>query len=200
MNEGTGTTAYDNFDCSRQANIFGATWSGNTTLDQKDDTLYFDGVNDYITITGSANNFKTDGSNGFTFAAWIKADGPFPASHYAVIQKGSTYLSIHNGKILFKTLTDNNPKLCGGVTTITPNQWHHVAAVYEANGNMKVYLDGVQDGNTTGPYPNQTNQASYDIKIGFFGSDYFKGIISNVRVYKRGLVADEINLLYENKE
>ena len=62
---------------------------------------------------------------------------------------------------------------------------------------MKVYLDGVQDG-STGPYPNQVNEA-YNIQLGTLGS-YFKGIIENARIYKRGLTADEIKLLYENKE
>jgi hypothetical protein len=163
LNEGTGTTAYDDFDSSRQATITGAAWHGNTTLDKKDNALYFDGVNDYVTITGSSTAFRTDGSNGFTFAAWIKSDGAFPTGHDPVISKGNTYLSIYNGKLGFKTLTDyptNNQRWCAGSTTLTSGVWHHVAAVYEANGNIKVYLDGLQNGSTVGPYPNQVNETS----------------------------------------
>jgi hypothetical protein len=201
LDEGTGSAAYDNFDSTRQAVITGGTWHGNVTLDKQDNALYFDGVNDYVTIAGSSTGFRTDGSNGFTLAAWIKADGAFPAAHDPVISRGNTYLSIYNGKLGFKTLTDypaNNQRWCAGSTALTSGVWHHVAAVYEANGNMKVYLDGVQNGSTVGPYPNQANEAS-NIQIGAWNS-YFKGIISNARIYKRGLTADEINLLYQNKE
>jgi hypothetical protein len=200
LNEGTGTAAYDSFDNSRQAVITGATWHGNTALDKKDNALYFDGVNDFATITGSSTAFRTDGSNGFTFAAWIKSDGTFPGGHDPVIARGSTYLSIYGGKLGFKTLTGsaNTSRWCAGSSTLTSSTWHHVAAVYEADGNMKVYLDGVQDGNTAGPYPNQSNEI-YNIQLGTYGS-YFKGIISNARIYKRGLTANEIYLLYQNKE
>lgn len=193
LNEGAGTTAYDNFDRSRQAIITGATW--------QDKALYFDGVDDYVTIAGSDTAFKTDGSNGFTFAAWIKSDGAFPAEHDAVFLKGNAYLSIYNGKLRFKILTDSaTQRYCIGSTALTPNAWHHVAAVYDASGNMKVYLDGVQDGSTVGPYLNHHNEAAYTIMLGRTWSNYSKGIISNARIYKRGLTADEINLLYQNKE
>ena len=111
----------------------------------KDNALYFDWVNDYITISGSDTAFRTDRSNRFTLTAWIKSDGNLPAGHNPVISKGNTYLSIYCGKLAFKILTNyraNNERWISGTTVLTPNTWHHIAAVYEANGNMRVYWDG----------------------------------------------------------
>ena len=200
LNEGAGTTAFDYFDPSRQGAISGAAWHGNTTLDKKDNALYFNGESDYVDIPGSSAIFRTDGTNGFTLAAWIKAEAAFPAGHDMVIAKANTYLSVYNGKLLFKTMTSGTQQCyCSSATALPVNAWCHVAAVYEANGSMKLYLNGVLN-QTAGPYANPTNETG-TTQIGRgYGANYFKGIIENVHLYKRGLTGEEINLLFQNHE
>jgi hypothetical protein len=201
LNEGTGDTAFDGFDLSRQAAISGAAWHGNTVLDKKDNSLYFDGINDYVNIPGSGTAFRTDGANGFTLAAWIKADAAFPAGHDMVIAKANTYLSVIGGKLIFKTMTGSGTqqRYCYGATALSVNTWYHVAAVYEATGSMKIYLNGELD-QTAGPYTDPTNEVAVSEIGRGFGVNYFKGIIENVHLYKRGLTGDEIHLLFQNHE
>jgi hypothetical protein len=199
LNDGTGTTVKDDFDSSRQATIYGATWHGNTSFDKKDNALYFDGIDDYVTITGS-NSFMTDGANGFTFAAWIKPETLSSGHNIVVSITGTQYLSINNGLLLFKTITTpDDQRYCSGTTTLQAGNWYHVAGVFDADGYMKVYLNGELE-NTVGPYANSTNIIA-NIRLGTFGSGtYFNGIIEKVRIYNRGLTGDEISLLYENNE
>lgn len=200
LREGAGTIAYDSFNPQKQAAIHGATWHGNTALEKPDNSLYFDGVDDYLDLPGSQAAFTTGGVNGFSYSAWIKGDTAFPAGHAMLLAKGDTYLSVYNGALLFKMLTDtSSQRYCASSMTLSPNNWHHVAAVYESTGLMKVYVDGVLR-QTNGPYPNPINQAAGIQIARGFGSNYFKGILKEVRVYKRGLTGDEVKLLYENQE
>jgi len=196
LNEGAGTTVYDNFDSSRQATVTGATWHGNPAFDNKDNALYFDGVNDSVTITGSTA-FRTDGSDGFTFAARIKANtltGTDP-----IISKGNNALYLTNGKLYFRVYVNGVTQWCISATPLQTGTWYHAAAVYEADGTMRLYLNGVRDC-YAGPYANPTNEATAPVQIGYWGGNYFNGIIANARIYKRGLAAKEIKLLNDNNE
>ena len=141
--------------------------------------------------------FRTDGSNGYTFAARIKANslnGIDP-----IISKGNNALYLTNGKLYFRTYVNGATQWCISTTSLQTSTWYHVAAVYEADGTMKLYLNGSLD-HTVGPYTNPTNEATTYIQIGTWGGNYFDGIIENARIYKRGLTAEEINLLYQNEE
>ena len=79
-------------------------------------------------------------------------------------------------------------------------QWYHIAGVFGADRSLKLYINGIQDASTSVASSLMTDNG--DLFIGRYGSPalYFNGIIGNVRVYKRGLTADEISLLYQNKE
>jgi len=75
--------------------------------------------------------------------------------------------------------------------SLTPG-WHHIAAVRGAKA-MKLYVDGMVVGETA-----VDNSADYDLssdqplRIGFGAQDYYRGAISEVRLYRGELSESEI--------
>jgi hypothetical protein len=83
--------------------------------------------------------------------------------------------------------------------TAFPPGWHHVAAV-RSSGSIKLFIDGL-------PAAEQSDfsAADYDLsggqplRIGFGPNDYFKGKLSDVRLYGRALLDSEIQLDAEDR-
>ncbi len=79
-------------------------------------------------------------------------------------------------------------------TTLTPG-WHHIVAVREDN-YLKLYLDGnliAKSSSFNAEDFNMSNDTS--LKIGFGSHEYFKGKMSDLRIYNRALSAEEVSLL-----
>jgi hypothetical protein len=79
---------------------------------------------------------------------------------------------------------------------VTDGRWHFVAATRDGNsGQMKLYVDGVLEGERTGP-PG-TRSAPRRITMGRLQTDcnFFAGSLADVRLYSRVLSADEIRFL-----
>ena len=83
-----------------------------------------------------------------------------------------------------------------GDTAVTDDQWHHLAAVIDRSaGELRLYVDGVVAG-TSALSEDATNTAPLEIG-GWSGSTIgrFKGMIDEVAVYDRGLLASDIQAL-----
>ena len=99
-------------------------------------------------------------------------------------QTGGYALRLEAGRLAFYIFNGafvNNVAI--GRTHLVPNVWHHVAGVYD-NGTLRVYVDGVLDGElastTIAP-----GSGTSDLKIGAAGEDSlhaFVGAIDYVRV------------------
>jgi hypothetical protein len=75
------------------------------------------------------------------------------------------------------------------------NAFHHVGAVYDPSGpTQTLYLDGVAVGSTSSVASIALDPIASTIRIGCRGDDtnYFDGVIDEVRVYSRALAASEI--------
>ena len=81
-------------------------------------------------------------------------------------------------------------------------EWHHVAAVLDADGDPSVdeivlYVDGKIEQN---PYYSGTQSIdtadSANVKIGIWGTRYFVGLIDEVRVYDIALSGSDIGEIY----
>jgi hypothetical protein len=97
-------------------------------------------------------------------------------------------------------------QLAGGGYQITSqtkfdtNKWYHVAVVYDG-ATITLYVDGAVDGSTAAPRGaiNLTDSYSGGFHIGFSaGGRYLNGAVSEVRVWKKALTANEIknNMCY----
>ena len=157
--------------------------------------MMFDGVDDYVEITGYKG---ITGTASRTCAAWIKTNtvsgqvltwGNYAAGQKWVIrvnENGTLRAEVHNGYIY-------------GTKSLTDNQWHHIAVVLADDGSpdiseARLYVDGQLE--TTGGVlacPINTS-ATQDVQLGVFtlAASYFNGLMDDVCIYGRALEASEI--------
>jgi hypothetical protein len=73
--------------------------------------------------------------------------------------------------------------------------WRHVAAIRSGNA-LRIFVDGQQVAEETGFEPTEFNLSTEQpLQIGFGSNDYFQGRLSNIRLYRRALTADDISML-----
>ena len=154
MNEPSGSVANDYSPESNNGVYTGVTL-GQPGVGDGDTCPFFDGANDFNNIYSVAFNADFDGGEG-TIASWFKvnAAGVWTDSAYrdAVI----LYADGNNQIRMYKGSTNNQFNFiykAGGTQelisrTISPTAWTHVALTWSrsagANGEMKVYISGLQ--------------------------------------------------------
>jgi len=84
-----------------------------------------------------------------------------------------------------------------GTTTVNDDEWQHIAMTW--NGSVqRVFYNGIEDGNRDAAGEIVTGNGN--VEIGTFSGDspqtYFKGTVDDIRIYDRGLIGEEIRLLY----
>jgi len=176
--------------------------------------LEFDGVDDRIVV----ESFDVEGS-GITIAAWIKppdlaamndprmvskAQGGGTSDHYwAMVLSGTG-----EDNLEFRLRTDS-----GGATRRTspegndmlPDEWAHVAVTWDADDPvMRLYKNGEEidstskAGTAVGVGPGvRIGVGNQSVSAGADSMDRpFPGILDEVRVYERGLSAEDIGELF----
>jgi hypothetical protein len=119
-----------------------------------------------------------------------------------IISKGCPYLGLYNGKAVVSVKCSGQQTWHVGTTTLQTGYWYHLAGVVEADGSLRIYVNGVEEGTTGSIDVNAMEELSGNLFVGRHSSAayYFNGVIDNVRIYHRGLTANEIQLLYQNWE
>ncbi len=210
FDEGSGNITYDKAGDHHGTIINGATW-GEGRVGK---ALSFDGIDDYVAC---ANPNLPIGAGPFTISAWVKlADGApldsdtnvyaitfkggaSPPLYFAFCLRGGTY----NG-LLFRIYDGTGRDIIPSTNlsnTIKDYKFHHVLVTRDSSGNAYLYFDG----NVVRTVTNYTYNpdSDYNLAIGVnYGennpvSNWFKGIIDELRIYNRYLDADEVKLLYE---
>jgi len=107
--------------------------------------LLFDGLNDFVNVTGSVNNILYNFSNQFSFEVWVKPNGT--NTNYLFDRSNHTFIVITpSGAINFGTINTTTTELneCISSRTLSVNNWYHLAATY--NGSDKIiYINGNQN-------------------------------------------------------
>jgi hypothetical protein len=91
----------------------------------------------------------------------------------------------------------------------TDGGWHHIAATYEPNTAMRLYIDGVEVSNlTTGVYSSIVTKPNTSFTIGNLAvlsnvtttglSREINGGIDDVQLYSEALTAGQVAFLYDN--
>ena len=155
--------------------------------------LDFDGVNDYVEITGYKG---VTGSAPRTVTAWINTNDTsgeivtwgqsgIPSLRWIVRVQESGFVRVEVGG-----------GHAGGSTVVNDEKWHHIAVSSDGSltDNVTIYVDGEID--PIGSYESRSIEtAEYDdVKIGVHSATgrYFNGIIDEVRIYDR--VLDSIQI------
>jgi len=166
-------------------------------------------VDDYVNVSNAPS---LNPSTAITLEAWIKRAGIINSgSHDFFISKFITgmnnneyYLGFYEDKIQLQVSQDGSATLRKFVESnigISDFDWHHVVGTFD-NGIIKIYIDGAGVTDDT-PHGNGTSifSGSANLTIGSAGSSagyYFNGLIDEVAIYNRALIATEILDHYNN--
>jgi len=180
------------------------------TPTEDEGAYYFDGIGDYIEVVANGA-FGFGNSTDFTLAAWIETSEDVNHYQYVVWKGNDTSdsstpthrtwfgLYVDPDGVLGATMAGSN--ITKGDTylasDVADGKRHHIAAVYDRDGNLQLYVDGLPD-----PSPKPISgvpDISSDQNL-FIGAYYthrgighqFEGVIDDIRIYNRALSDEEI--------
>jgi len=197
LDEASGSVASD----SAGSNDGTVNGTGTWTTGEIDGALSFDG-DDYVEADGLCADIA--GSN-FTLAAWMKSNS---ASTQQFIASFNTSTG-DNRVLLGHPAGSANLQIFDGSyhdsgTVVVDDTWHHVAYTLDnANNILTVYVDGSDVDSFSSSVSILTSDLftlGQEYDAGPVASDYYIGIIDDVRVYNRVLSETEILSLYNKEE
>jgi hypothetical protein len=150
--------------------------------------VYLNGTDAKVNI-GDRTNLKITGE--ITIECWVKSD-VFNTSHSAFVAKGDTAYRLarwNSGNNANFGTTGVNPVDMVGTTNINDGEWHHIVGVLDGT-NKILYVDGQVDATST--YTGTLSNNTEDVNFGENGGRWLRGWIKNVKIYSRGLSAQEV--------
>lgn len=201
LDEGVGRVAKDSSGSGLDGALLGnLQWE----LDSSRRELLFDGEGSYVDC-GVHPAF--DIADAFTVTAWIKAADDSHVKWRGVIAAKGTwqFTKRREPSVLdffcqgvFTSVRSLDLSGIAGDSPIAIDRWHHAAAVFDGD-TLYLYLDGRQD--TVEPASgNMRILPEAPLRIGGRPAgewDCWKGLIGDVRIYRRALNAEEVAGLYE---
>lgn len=192
-----GLTAYYKFDGNAQdsADSNHGTNNGVTFTGGKfGQAGSFDGINGYINIPSFAQNF-----NSFSVATWVNVNEY--KNKGKIIDFGNTKrftLQVDREGFEFNV---NNGVLVQENTIYQTNKtgWVHLVAVWTNGGNSNLYINGVLKKSNPTAFNSTISILSGDTKVigrRITNTDFFNGLIDEVRIYNRALSASDVSELY----
>jgi hypothetical protein len=163
--------------------------------------IELDGVNDYVQLAAASS--LNMGVSPFTISAFIKKT----VGNGSIFIKYSTptgyMLGVNpTGSLGFGTYNaSNGTTWVSGNASVIDGTWHHVAAVREADGTLKLYIDGVLDNALQFPIVNVDNPIGPRIGCdsqSYQADTFFNGTMDDVRIYNRALSSSDIQSLYSS--
>lgn len=189
FDEGSGTIAHDSSGYGSDGTLSGPSW-----VDGKfGNALSFDGINDYVTISDADS--LDFGTGDFTVDFWMKPINT-PASIAGAIYKGflpGWGIWWRNTQQVFArwgySVSDYVDTWSDISKPLSFNEWHNVVFVANRSSNKAYFIvDGTKHTETICPTGTVSN--SNPMYLGW-ETDYFNGIIDEVRIYNKALIPDE---------
>ncbi len=159
----------------------------------------FDGKDDLINISNSAS-LEID--RNITIELWLytKAFDAAWSGLVALQQNGQYDYGLWiapNGTFEFYS-DDLTPASYATVDNISLDKWVHLAAVYEKESSVKIYINGEMNKS----FASTSGTISYGappLVMGHFATYDFNGTIDDLRIYDRALSANQIKEHYRNR-
>src|SRR6202046_1183102 len=189
FDEGSGTTVTDASGNGNNGTISGATWS---TAGKYGDALSFNGTSSLVTIPNSAS---LQLSSGMTLEAWVNPstvnanwrDVLYKANDNFYLEATSTNGSLPDaGLIAGGTYAD-----AFGTAKLTASTWAFLTETYDGS-TLRLYVNGTQVASTA--HTGAIASSPHPLQIGgdTTYSQYFGGLIDEVRIYNVALTAAQI--------
>ncbi len=163
--------------------------------DTTNKAVTFDGVNDQVRIGNSTSLGLT---SPVTLEAWIKPTAlPAAGSFASVVTKAESYSIQFNGPKLEFTIMQFGvrQRLQAASGAIVAGQKYHVAGSYDG-ATMRLYVNGVQVASKALTGAATTTSNALFIGSWDGGSEFFKGTIDEVAVYRATLSATRVSAHY----
>jgi len=156
--------------------------------------MTFDGTNDYVDA-GDNNSLNPAR---FSVEAWFYAENL--VGNHDIISKGTvgggiTYFMMVSNEVIMFYVGGSSQVNSAYTSAIATSTWYHVVGVYDG-ANTKIYLNGNWKDDASTPLPPVSTSNNVYIGQRSGGSNFFDGLIDEVRIYNRALTADEIRTHY----
>jgi RHS repeat-associated protein len=201
-----GTTAYDQGLGAHNGALVGTVdWASgryyDTTLSPTDHAILFNGTNTYASVMDDFD------PTAYTIAMWVKpttinrnvfvrtnASGPLSSVSHNIYINSSGYFCAYTYDGAGKSVCSTTK-----VNTTTP-MWYHVASTAANNGQLKLYVNGVQEGTPVNIGALWTGGDRYYIGSNRSSFSYFAGAMDDVRFYNSVLSVADIWALYKQDQ
>jgi hypothetical protein len=166
-------------------------------------SLSFDGVNDYVSVTPSSN-LNMSGKQAVTISYWIN---PNTISGTQVFtSKGSYTLETYtsNGDLNFRMVNNSGAQLTTTISAVVLQQgvWQFLTFIFETNATGStayIYKNATLLKNSSF-VSNNIGDLVGNFEIGRYSSGlYYNGMMDEVMLFNRSLSASEITNLYNNQ-
>ncbi|MFC1612803.1 LamG-like jellyroll fold domain-containing protein [Patescibacteria group bacterium] len=164
------------------------TWNGTaakSTSGKFANAIDLDGDSDYLNKTDSDS---LDLASAATISAWVYLDDL--AAQHCIADKGTNY-GVHIDTSGY--LTWDNGTEYKDTTAIAATTWTHAVVVNDGT-TASYYINGTYSSNDTAGFA--AINAS-DLRIGYDGTNYYQGLIDNLRIYNKALTASEVYESYK---
>ena len=171
--------------------------------------LQFDGIDDYVQVPGGPF-VRTDLP--VTLSGWVNPDSDTETYRYIF---GKTYIwSYSYGfqqdadyQVRIRLRLSRDPEGAQEHETgayLTPGVWQHIALTHDGTSTLRFYLNGSEVYSTTSAIPIGENGNPFYLGRTQRDIDedghFFKGFISDVRVYDSALSAADIDKIYKGDD
>jgi hypothetical protein len=171
--------------------------------------IKFDGFTTRITRDSNAPEIQ----EAVTFEAWI-APQAYPWNWNAIVEQRDRYFFglDATGHIGLRVFIDSYWRECVSATPVPFMQWSHIAATFDPNNGLALYINGEESGRLriAGRFARRRaaggafqigrnlDELPAAASIKFPASYSFDGIIDELKIYDRALDASEIRKSYES--
>ncbi len=153
--------------------------------------LSFDGVNDVVNV---ADSNSLDLTTAMTLEAWVKPEGTGWRTALLKERPGGLAYALYSGtdtgrpSAEVRTTTTAETR---GTASLPTGTWSHLAATYDGT-TLRLYVNGTQVSSRA--LSGSIGVTSGALRIGgnLIWGEYFKGLIDEVRIYRRALTAGEL--------
>ena len=154
--------------------------------------LRFNGKSDYVDFGSVPSLTFTDS---VTVSAWVYMEG-IPRGQPIIIGRGRTFgLTQYTMTPHCVWYAVDHPKFyCSAL--VGRGRWRHITATFDGK-TLKLYLDGQLRHATESPLRTINNGGEF--RIGGGSGGYFKGVIGEIKVYRRSLSEEEVKFLFGQK-
>jgi hypothetical protein len=186
FDEGSGTIAGDGSGNGNNGTLInGPTW----VIGKYGNALSFNGVGNYVNVVASSS-LNYDGWSSITISGWFINSAPQVSIR--MINLGYPSVGVDgSGRLYFELHWQDNSAKSITTTLPTDSQWHFVVGTYDGS-TQQMYLDGVLVGQNSKIGTLLYIASGVQVGSKYGSSEFYSGIIDDVRIYNRALSASEI--------